>query len=923
MIKIRGKEMDKDIVILLYIIFIGPLSISLFLYGFFPLIKYDSTIATENDIPQFIDNVRVKVDTLYQPVVKKLIIMIIDALRWDFITGSIGKLAMPVTSSLITNSSACLLQAHVQPPTVTMPRIKAITTGTIPSFIDVALNFGSKPVTGDSVLLQAKRYGYKTVFYGDDTWLTLFPSMFDRYDGTTSFFVTDFTEVDNNITRHLNKDLHNTNDWSIMILHYLGLDHIGHVHGPFSPLIKTKLTEMDNIIVKIQSKVQEWNENNESSLFIICGDHGMKDSGGHGGSTTSETTVPFIAIGGECTNNHFTEVSQIDIASTLSTIMGVPIPFYNLGTVFTDTLYDLPVSKKLFILYYNAKQVFNHFQKLPDYKSEYAYQKYLEAIKLHNAWLTTKDYPNHVGDDIVLSYKVALKGMKEMLISSMIKFDLHIITVAIFFLCHIICISMGKECYTSVAFKSTISLIALNTSLWILINYTLKCESISFLYTKSLITIVIVLFIITVLATNCYLIANINYFNPFIIEKRNGGVGRWLFPISTLVHAISLSGSSFVEEEHQTWYFYWVTLLVLLLYNSATQFFLHLPSYRNYEQYSYAQTCIKLLLLLIGHRILRKLNSTGDKYAHLPDIAGFLAEQESMLSMTILLITALALLMWLDFIHEDKSYKIRSLVFNTIICVCIYLRHMHNNSVGKIPLYPQSRGVYEVQIFWVLLAINAVNCIYRLVFKIKSDKTTFLKTTLCCIVRTWIMITAMLHQPHNVILLPFQIIFISVISTIIKYINMQQVNTFVYAWAGSVFYFYQGNSNSLATIDVAAGYIGIQSYVPFINGSLLLINTYSAPVLAFLLLVYHAALQYPYDTCKIIIEISKTYIRWRLIPIAIYTIIISIQRHHLFVWSVFSPKLLYEAVHSTITCFVIFIITILVILQEAINNYNR
>lgn len=43
-----------------------------------------------------------------------------------------------------------------------------------------------------------------------------------------------------------------------MILHYLGLDHIGHVHGPFSPLIKTKLKEMDSVIAKIQIKVQEW-----------------------------------------------------------------------------------------------------------------------------------------------------------------------------------------------------------------------------------------------------------------------------------------------------------------------------------------------------------------------------------------------------------------------------------------------------------------------------------------------------------------------------------------------------------------------------------------------------------------------------------------------------------------------------------------
>lgn len=108
-------------------------------------------------------------------------------------------------------------------------------------------------------------------------------------------------------------------------------------------------------------------------MFIVCGDHGMKDSGGHGGSTISETTVPFIAIGGKSHKNHIEdpiEISQIDIASTLSVILGVPIPYSNIGTIFLDSLYDLPISKKLFILYYNSNQIFNHFKKLANYESE-------------------------------------------------------------------------------------------------------------------------------------------------------------------------------------------------------------------------------------------------------------------------------------------------------------------------------------------------------------------------------------------------------------------------------------------------------------------------------------------------------------------------------------------------------------------------
>lgn len=63
--------------------------------------------------------------------------------------------------------------------------------------------------------------------------------------------------MDNNVTRHVQDELKN-DDWSVMILHYLGLDHIGHVEGPFGASIKPKLQEMDEIIARIASKVLYW-----------------------------------------------------------------------------------------------------------------------------------------------------------------------------------------------------------------------------------------------------------------------------------------------------------------------------------------------------------------------------------------------------------------------------------------------------------------------------------------------------------------------------------------------------------------------------------------------------------------------------------------------------------------------------------------
>ena len=77
-----------------------------------------------------------------------------------------------------------------------MPRIKAITTGSTPSFLDLILNFAESDTSSSLahqdnwlVQLNSKQAG-KLVMYGDDTWLKLFPDLFSRADGTSSFFVS-------------------------------------------------------------------------------------------------------------------------------------------------------------------------------------------------------------------------------------------------------------------------------------------------------------------------------------------------------------------------------------------------------------------------------------------------------------------------------------------------------------------------------------------------------------------------------------------------------------------------------------------------------------------------------------------------------------------------------------------------------------
>lgn len=99
-------------------------------------------------------------------------------------------------------------------------------------------------------LTTSSNHSFRALFYGDDTWFSMFgeEAFLNRSEGTSSFFVKDYIEVDTNVTRHLAGEFSNPTSWDIMILHFLGLDHIGHSLGGKSPQIHAKLNEMDTVI---------------------------------------------------------------------------------------------------------------------------------------------------------------------------------------------------------------------------------------------------------------------------------------------------------------------------------------------------------------------------------------------------------------------------------------------------------------------------------------------------------------------------------------------------------------------------------------------------------------------------------------------------------------------------------------------------
>jgi len=250
--------------------------------------------------------------------------------------------ALPVLydTSRTRPEHAFLLPFIADPPTTTLQRLKGLTTGTLPTFIDVGSNFAGTAIEEDNLLAQMRSRGKTIVHLGDDTWQSLFPGYFHEnlshpYD---SFNVWDLHTVDNGVTAHLLPLLHNNTDWDFIFGHFLGVDHAGHRYGPDHPAMKDKLQQMNRVIVQVMEALDD------ETVLVVMGDHGMDTKGDHGGESDEEVEAalwmysPRPAFGRTHAdfvlppeNGKIRPVRQIDLVSTLSLLLSLPIPFNNIG----------------------------------------------------------------------------------------------------------------------------------------------------------------------------------------------------------------------------------------------------------------------------------------------------------------------------------------------------------------------------------------------------------------------------------------------------------------------------------------------------------------------------------------------------------------------------------------------------------------
>lgn len=284
----------------------------------------------------------------------KAIVLIVDALRSDFAFGDppLGDPTLQLRSLLDTAASAYPDEASIQslrvsPPTSTHHRLRALLTGTVPP----PLEHGQ--ANEDSLLHSLHSTGLRTVFSGDDTWLSLFPnrSLYTDLQPMPSFLVHDLHTCDNGVSSALDRWLLEPDKWDVAFGHFLGVDHAGHTLSATSDDMRSKLAEMDNILKSVFARVRASPKLLNNTLVLVLGDHGQTLSGDHGGGSDAEIESALFAFAPKhkkgkdprdttiLQNNSLpldssgskNSLSDFDVAPTLAFSLGLPLPYGSIG----------------------------------------------------------------------------------------------------------------------------------------------------------------------------------------------------------------------------------------------------------------------------------------------------------------------------------------------------------------------------------------------------------------------------------------------------------------------------------------------------------------------------------------------------------------------------------------------------------------
>ncbi len=282
---------------------------------------------------------------------KRAILIVFDGLRCD------TALTMPTLMKLREHGAAVV--SRVGQPSLSLPGWTAMTTGAWQEISGVNSNFYTGTPEIESIFSLARRHGMTTAIVGDRVWQQLFGdhASYGKYvqwqkalgaghvipegyiPGPTSYHDKAGIIGSDEQLLAAALDLWQNQRPNFMMLHLSAADNYGHGYGGASPEYRTAARDhLDHALSQLLDIV-----NLNDTAVLVTSDHGHLDVGGHGGWEEVVLASPLIMAGagikpdgqgmGYCGRE-----AQVDIAPTLSALLGLPLPTHNQGRPLTEYL---------------------------------------------------------------------------------------------------------------------------------------------------------------------------------------------------------------------------------------------------------------------------------------------------------------------------------------------------------------------------------------------------------------------------------------------------------------------------------------------------------------------------------------------------------------------------------------------------------
>ncbi len=266
-------------------------------------------------------------------IASDVVMVVLDGLRTDAVAGlpAFGQLAQAGASGSM----------RVTVPSLSNPARATFATGAWPEVTGVTNNSTFEPVPVQSLFGLAEQRGLRSFVFGSRFWPRAFGESIERGRPAglySSYAVSELVRWQSQYCDEALRHLAGS-DASIRVVDLQAGDEAGHTYGGASDAYREVIAAVDGCFGRIADQV------GSHVTLVGLSDHGhihRRGRGGHGGLEPEVLYAPFVLAGPGVRHATQIEAEIVDIAPTISTLLGLPIPANSQGKVLWEAL-DVPV----------------------------------------------------------------------------------------------------------------------------------------------------------------------------------------------------------------------------------------------------------------------------------------------------------------------------------------------------------------------------------------------------------------------------------------------------------------------------------------------------------------------------------------------------------------------------------------------------